>query len=334
MQKEKLVPEEPTRTHSSTRTVISVLVAALLLLAILLCIIGAAFMAGWSVGRYTYSSVTDTAEGTEENSSPHVEQTTCSELGCQENPASSCKQISEQQPNAPSRDYWLKQGGGDASLVFCNMDLSACSGAPPQGWTQVVNLTINKTTTECPGEFQLSTFPDFGCGRHNDTVEGCSSAYFTVHGVSYTQVSGRVYGLYEKGHAHGLDGPTTTLEGPYLAGVSITISHPRKHIWSFAAGIYYLFIISEVLAVTGNDYFCEGEDDYQYYDEEFYEHDVHGTSGPLWDGRGCGSVVECCTRAPWFCKTLSEPTTSDIEVRICGNHDVNTPIFLLELYVQ
>ena len=294
-------------------------------------------MAGWTVGKFTHSSATDIVDDTEENSNSNVQQTMCSELGCLENPASSCKQISEQRANTPSGNYWIKPGDATPQMVFCNMEHPVCSGATPQGWMQVTNLTINEDTTEaeCPGEFQLTTSPDFSCGRHNSTVEGCSSAYFPVHGVSYTQVSGRVNGLYEKGGAIGLyNYQMATVDGRYLDGVSITASHPRRHIWSFAAGNSDLYIRPEGLAVTGNDFFCEGEEDYHYYNDEFYEHYVDGTSGPLWDGKGCGSGVECCTRAPWFCQQLSEPTTSDIEVRICGYRNVNIPISLLELYVR
>lgn len=38
---------------------------------------------------------------------------------------------------------------------------------------------------------------------------------------------------------------------------------------------------------------------------------------------------------PWFSVDLPNPTTDDIEVRICaGNSDEDTPIGLLELYIQ
>ena len=45
----------------------------------------------------------------------------------------------------------------------------------------------------------------------------------------------------------------------------------------------------------------------------FYECDS------LWDGAGCGPLNTCCTfnNPPWFYKELPEPTTDDIEMRVC-----------------
>ncbi len=39
----------------------------------------------------------------------------------------------------------------------------------------------------------------------------------------------------------------------------------------------------------------------------------------LWDGAGCGPLNTCCTlnNPPWFYKELPEPTTNDIEMRVC-----------------
>ncbi len=43
---------------------------------------------------------------------------------------------------------------------------------------------------------------------------------------------------------------------------------------------------------------------------------------PLWDGAGCGPLNTCCTfnNPPWFYKELPEPTTDDIEMRVCQDH--------------
>ena len=40
---------------------------------------------------------------------------------------------------------------------------------------------------------------------------------------------------------------------------------------------------------------------------------------PLWGGEGCGRFSTCCEgeRKPWFFKNLTQPVTSDIEVRVC-----------------
>ena len=60
------------------------------------------------------------------------------------------------------------------------------------------------------------------------------------------------------------------------------------------------------------------------------------TSDPLWDGTRCESEDSCCRTAPWFTVDLVNPTSDDIEVRICANSDdtEDSPIHLLELYIQ
>ena len=47
----------------------------------------------------------------------------------------------------------------------------------------------------------------------------------------------------------------------------------------------------------------------------------------------------CCTHPnmPWFNKTLSETTTEDIELRVCGDQLVNnedTPLQVIEIFVR
>ena len=64
-------------------------------------------------------------------------------------------------------------------------------------------------------------------------------------------------------------------------------------------------------------------------------------SDPLWDGEGCGPTSTCCydpereVNPPWFVKTLSSPTSDDIEMRLCSPSASHTsPIEIVELYVQ
>ena len=61
---------------------------------------------------------------------------------------------------------------------------------------------------------------------------------------------------------------------------------------------------------------------------------------PLWDGQDCcRSERTCCDplNLPWFCKELLEPTTDDLEVRVCADQspaDEDAPIDLVQLYIQ
>ena len=66
-------------------------------------------------------------------------------------------------------------------------------------------------------------------------------------------------------------------------------------------------------------------------DTTFYQDD------PLWDGAGCSSLSTCCqfNSPPWFCRALPQPTTDDLEVRICHARGLeDTPVQLVEFYVQ
>ena len=72
-----------------------------------------------------------------------------------------------------------------------------------------------------------------------------------------------------------------------------------------------------------NEYFCE-----------------RGTNTePMWDGGDCPSTSSCCSfnNPPWFCKQFSQPSSSDIEVRVCTDQpasDEDIQIELIELYIQ
>ena len=52
---------------------------------------------------------------------------------------------------------------------------------------------------------------------------------------------------------------------------------------------------------------------------------------------GCGSSSSCCDNPdlPWFVKELPQPTTDDIELRVCKNSDNETVLLEeIEIYVQ
>ena len=63
------------------------------------------------------------------------------------------------------------------------------------------------------------------------------------------------------------------------------------------------------------------------------------SADPLWDGSGCGSTSSCCgfNNPPWFCKQLPQPTSDDIEMRVCVNQatsDEDVALEIVEVYVQ
>ncbi len=36
----------------------------------------------------------------------------------------------------------------------------------------------------------------------------------------------------------------------------------------------------------------------------------------------------------WFCKQLPQPTTDDIELRLCGDEDINNEDIPIEIYIR
>ncbi len=128
-----------------------------------------------------------------------------------------------------------------------------------------------------------------------------------------------------------------SLEQVYIDGISLTHGAPgsRKHIWTFVAAIfesggstsYKCPCIDSsfswphtVPSFIGNNYFCDtGDHDAGFVNGRYYPDD------PLFDGQGCGPDSTCCqlnTTPPWFCTALPQPTSEDLEIRICGDQDI------------
>ena len=138
-----------------------------------------------------------------------------------------------------------------------------------------------------------------------------------------------------------------TIDGLYVDGVSVTHGqNPRKHIWTFANALDEVRRNEYVCPCTktdtsfngavppfvSGDYFCDTGSRYSFA-KQFYSED------PLWDGAGCGGTSTCCqfNNPPWFCKQLPQPTTDDIELRLCADQGIDnedTAIEKIELFVQ
>ena len=128
-----------------------------------------------------------------------------------------------------------------------------------------------------------------------------------------------------------------------MDGVSLTRGEPRQHVWTFAAGLQEDGnFASNCPCVTnarpptfvGNDYFCEAGVQLRAQSITMVYID-----DPLWDGRGCISSNPCCSfnNPPWFHKQLPQPTTDDLEMRVCRDEDVSNEDIALErveIYVQ
>ena len=222
----------------------------------------------------------------------------------------------------------------------------------PTGWTQVAFINMTNSSYQCPSAFREITTPRRVCGRRTTTTGSCDRVTFSVNGAQYSQVCGRII-AYQIGtpaafHEHFSEG--TGIESFYLEGISITHGNPRQHVWSFAAtpGESYTtssgdpslcpcsnsVVTYSTPTFVGNDYFCETGTIMPCCPKGMFFAD-----DPLFDGQGCGAASSCCSynSPPWFCRSLPQPTTNALEVRICsdmGTQDDDVPFEMLEIYIK
>ena len=236
------------------------------------------------------------------------------------------------------------------------MEGSDCDGEG--GWTRVAFINMSESGSSCPpGLVQYDNiFNTSLCFIDGKTsyFGGCKSTFFSTYGLKYTKVCGRVRGYqygspfafvcYINNNNYCFDPQIKTY------GITLTYSNnPRKHIWTYAGGIYEQRAIeyycpcnngspymNYAIPFVGNDYYCESGRDTYSSSSVLYSND------PLWDGQDCpGNEAICCTfpKMPWFVKTFYETVNDDIELTICGENNRQTtvwgtPLDLVELYIK
>ena len=212
---------------------------------------------------------------------------------------------------------------------------------------RVAHLNMTDSNQRCPSGFRLITSPKRTCGTRGS---GCVSATFPLNGVKYSKVCGKIKAYqYASPDAFApyYHNRQRTIDDSYVDGVSLTHGRgPRQHIWTFANALEELrsdgttcpctkdtsVYTGTVPPFVGQDYFCDTGSRY-HWGYQFYHAD------PLWDGSGCGPTSSCCTfnNPPWFCKQLPQPTSDDIEMRVCldqVNNDEDIVLETVEIYVQ
>ena len=264
-------------------------------------------------------------------------------------PAASCASVLLFAPSLPSGYYWIRSSNGSAVRVYCDMTRSC--GNITGGWMRVAELDMTDTAIQCPSSLRLRTSPRRTCVARRSSSATCSSVTFTVGGVGYSKVCGRIKG-YQKGTPDAFRRTSSPLniESNYVDGVSLTHgTSPRQHIWTFVGAISEInkhpqfkcsctntdisSMVPPPPSYVGNDYFCDTAAERTVDISIFYADD------PLWDGAGCGPQNTCCSfnNPPWFYKQLPQNTTDDIEMRVCrdeGNSDEDIAIEVVEIYVQ
>ena len=278
------------------------------------------------------------------------------EVFTESNPAKSCKAIYEEYSDAESGYYWIKNSSCSPIRVYCKMDAN-CTGYTG-GWMRVAYIDMRNLSHQCPSGLSLlsrSSNPRRVCDRTTTSFSTCASNSFSVHGLRYHLVYGRVI-AYQNGRPIAFaQQHYNRIDQAYVYGVSLTHGqNPRKHIWTFAGAVdettnyptykcpcinrYMSQSSSHIPSFIGNDYFCDTSlsSSFSSYSKAFYPSD------PLWDGQGCGTNNVCCSVSnlcdnspPWFIKHLPSATTDNVEMRLCKPAtDGSTPIEVVELYVQ
>ena len=258
-------------------------------------------------------------------------------------PTNSCADIYR---DHPSGYYWLNIDL-QPQLVYCSINENPCCNDSDTKWMRIAYLNMSHPTAQCPHPWRELDSPIRTCRRQFNT--SISSVSYSSYGIPYSKVCGRFI-TYQFGTPEAFLGykaqNQSTLDNAYVDGISITYGqHPRNHIWTFAAarGTFDRHICpcsSDRMITTpsfiNNDYFCErgtiSESNLGFIADD-----------PLWDGHSCTGSSTCCefNNPPWFCKQIPEPTTEDIEIRICGYvkgnnilEEEDSPVQLIEIYVK
>uniref|UniRef100_A0A1X7UPL2 Uncharacterized protein n=1 Tax=Amphimedon queenslandica TaxID=400682 RepID=A0A1X7UPL2_AMPQE len=237
---------------------------------------------------------------------------------------SSCADIKSNNPRSRSGVYRIKTNNRYIH-VYCYMG-TLCGMR--QGWRRLGKLDMTQRSAKCPSSLRMVT--QSGTRICTKNKAGCNSVTIPSQGVPYSIVCGRVRG-YQKYtldafHHH----QSSSINSPYVDGVSITHGSPRKHIWTLAAGFSeflrnrpYVCPCNYGTTVkpapfVGNDFYCESG--FGHVKNHF------SLSDPLWDRKQCRhQEAPCCNRPllPWFRKSLRYATTDNIEMRVCSDQDTN-----------
>ena len=259
--------------------------------------------------------------------------------------SSSCLEIYQKDSTAQSGYYKLLLSNGSLTEVYCDMVGTDCEDLA--GWTRVGYFNMAEGGS-CPSPLVPRKYDalNYEICQRASFYSGCDSFFYDNLGIEYQSVCGRALG-YQFGSPDALGWSWESIDSTYVDGMSITYDSPRKHIWTFVAGVnedgnnFYSCPCN-----TGNNHappsFIEGH----YYCESGLGPGLGWTNtlyadDKLWDGKQCNDIEEgCCSPSsglPWFSRLLEEPTTSQVEYRLCDDEDENNervPIELIEVFIR
>ena len=267
-------------------------------------------------------------------------------------PPSSCVNLPS---NSPSGYYKLKSPSGLTVRVYCDMTRSC--GNVTGGWMRVAYLDMTDSRQQCPRDLMQQNFTVI---HSNDIIRactkniisyGCSLTKFISDGFVYSKVCGKIVG-YQMGSTNAFANTVGRRNRSIpVDGVSLTHGEFRQYIWTFAAGLDEAGSANEKSVCpcgdnseathppdyVNRDYFCDTG--LSNFSEITNSERLQLSPNPLWDGAGCGPQNSCCSfnNPPWFYKQLPQPTTDNIEMRVCTDEDnanENVAIESVEIYIQ
>ena len=262
-----------------------------------------------------------------------------------ERTSTSCQELRDKCSECTSGYYKILAEDLTEKYVYCSFE-EKCGTAGP--WTRVAYLNMSDCSSACPnGSQQFVNGSTIACGIQEPSDPGCVSISApTAH--SYSHICGQVAG-YQKGSGNGFgDSFNSSIDKPYLDGISITRGSPKQHVWSYIIGVQENYLpddlryicpcnnasLMQVPSYVGSDYYCESGCPGMLDFFTIHFQDV------LWDGQQCGLIeTACCAppNQPWFHKILDAPSNDDIEIRLCIDQDTsneNTLVSLYEIYTK
>ena len=234
-----------------------------------------------------------------------------------------------------SGEYNIAIGNRLPIKVYCDMESTNCG--PNKGWMRVAKLDMTVAGSECPAGLDEGMYGSKKlCGNR---ASGCKSTTFNTSGVPYTEVCGFVAG-YQYKTPDAFHGKSASIDSTYVDGISITRGTPRKHIWSYAAGVTSGTIggsdcpcnvggPDNVPTFVKDNWYCESGNPTNQVEYKFFPDDV------LWDGKKCTlKEPPCCTipSLPYFRTDVEGISTDNIELRVCHNQGFNDEDVPLESY--
>ena len=262
----------------------------------------------------------------------------------------SCKEIKKRMPTSPSGVYLIASSEKKTQYVYCHME-SLCGSH--EGWTRLAHIDMTATTEGCPGGLRLYEVNGVrACGRPITDSGSCHSIQYPSHGIRYSEVCGRARGYQYYSTDAVVGRGASNINSHYVDGLSLTRGNPRKHIWTYIAGLKednsfgggtYACPCqtgskqkNNIPKFIGSDYYCESGNPALPLNFS----PILYTADPLWDGKQCNGVESpCCSSSslPWFHKPLDATTNDYIEVRVCGDQptsDEDVAIGQLEVFVK